>query len=269
MKGKRTSSLTQNKERVMQGFLRRKINKKTSGYMAMLSVAAVLTGCAATQTAIEHRNLETSTKLSETVFLNPVSNAQKTVFISVKNTSDQEINVEPALKTSFQTHGYKVVSSPNAAHYLLQANILKVGKMSIAASQSALGGGFGSALAGGVAGAAIGSLTHNTNAMIGGGIAGGLVGMAADSLVKDVNYTMVTDVQISEKMASGVKVREEHRALLKQGSSSSLNQFSTSDSQYQRYRVRVVSNADKVNLAFKDAVPALKSGLVKALVGIF
>lgn len=105
--------------------------------------------------------------------------------------------------------------------------------------------------------------------MIGGGIAGGLIGLAADSLVKDVNYTMVTDVQISEKMAPGVMVREEHRASLKQGSSSSLNQVSTTDSKYQRYRVRVVSNADKVNLAFKDAVPALKADLVKALVGIF
>lgn len=230
---------------------------------------AVITGCAATQTAIEHGHLETTTKLSETVFLNPVSDGQKTVFVSVKNTSDQEINIEPALKSSFKAHGYKVVNSPNGAHYLLQANVLKVGKMSVAASQSALGGGFGSALAGGAAGLALGSLTHNSNAMIGGGIAGGLVGLAADSLVKDVNFTMITDVQISEKVAGGMKVREEHRASLRQGSSSSLNQVSTTDSQYQRYRVRVVSNADKVNLAFKDAVPALKAGLVKELVGIF
>lgn len=250
----------------MHGF---KINKKDLGYTAAIGAIAVLTGCAATQTAIEHRTLETNTKLSETVFLNPVSDSQKTVFVSVKNTSDQDINVEPALKSSFKARGYKVVRSPQGAHYLLQANILKVGKMSIAASQSALGGGFGSALAGGVAGAAIGSLANSSNAVIGGGIAGGLIGMAADSLVKDVNYTMVTDVQISERAGRGVKVHEEHRASLKQGSASSLNQVLSQDSQYQRYRVRVVSNADKVNLAFKDAVPALKAGLVKALVGIF
>jgi hypothetical protein len=251
----------------MQGL--RRIDRKTIGCTVALSAVAMLTGCAATQTAIEHGHLETTTKLSETVFLNPVSDAQKTVFVSVKNTSDQEINIEPALKSSFKAHGYKVVSSPSSAHYLLQANVLKVGKMSVAASQSALGGGFGSALAGGAAGVALGSLAHNSNAMSAGGLAGGLVGLAADSLVKDVNYTMITDVQISEKVAGGVKVREEHRASLKQGSSSSLNQVSTTDSQYQRYRLRVVSNADKVNLAFKDAVPALKSGLVKALVGIF
>ena len=253
----------------MQGFLRLKVNKRAWGCTALMGAAPILGGCAATATAIEHGHLEISTKLSETVFLNPVVDSQKTVFVSVKNTSDQDINVEPALKSSFKAHGYQVVNTPNSAHYLLQANILKVGKMSVAASQSALGGGFGSALAGGVAGAALGSLTHNSNAMIGGGIAGGLVGLAADSLVKDVNYTMITDVQISEKVAGDVHVHEEHRASLKQGSASSLNQVSTMDSQYQRYRVRVVSNADKVNLSFKDAVPALQSRLVKALVGIF
>lgn len=243
--------------------------KKKLGHSAALGIVVMLTSCAATQTAIEHGHLQTSTKLSETIFLNPVADTQKTVFVSVKNTSDQEINLESDLKESFRTHGYRVVSSPSAAHYLLQANILKVGKMSVSASQSALGEGYGSALAGGVAGAALGSLTRNTNATIGGAVAGGLVGLAADSLVKDVNYTMITDVQISEKVARGVKVQETHRASLRQGSSSSLNQTSTVDSQYQRYRIRIVSNADKVNLAFKDAVPALKSDLVKSLVGIF
>ena len=253
----------------MQGFQLSKINKKTLGYTATLGAITILTGCAATATAIEHGHLETSTKLSETVFLNPVADNQKTVFVSVKNTSDQVIEVEPALKSSFKSHGYTVVSNPSTAHYLLQANVLKVGKMSVSASQSALGGGFGSALAGGVAGTALGALTHNTNAMIGGGLAGGVIGFAADSLVKDVNYTIIVDVQISERVGRGVKVSEEHRAALRQGSSSTLNQVSTTDSQYQRYRTRVVSNADKVNLAFKDAEPALKAGLVKALVGIF
>ena len=253
----------------MQGYLRMKVSKKRISYTVTMGAVAVLTGCAATQTAIEHGHLETTTKLSETVFLNPVSDSEKTVYVAVKNTADEEFSVESALKSSFKAHGYRVVNSPNHAHYLLQANVLKVGKMSVSASQSALGGGFGSALAGGVAGTALGAMTHNTNAMIGGGIIGGVVGLAADSLVKDVNYSMITDVQISERVGKGIKVREEHRASMKQGSSSSLNQVSTTDSQFQRYRVRIISNADKVNLAFKDAVPALKAGLVKALVGIF
>ena len=248
-----------------------KKNKITNALVcsALTGSIVVLTGCAATQTAIQHGHLETSTKLSETVFLDPVSRAQKTIYVSVKNTSDPSIEVAPRLKESFRAHGYRVVNQVDDAHYLLQANILKVGKMSTAASQSALGGGFGSALAGGAVGAGLGSLTHNTSTVIGGGIAGGLVGLAADSLIKAVNYTMVTDVQISERVGRGIKVQEEHRASLKQGTSSSLNQVSSREGQYQRYRTRVVSNADKVNLSFKDAVPALEVGLVKTLVGIF
>ncbi|HAT3877902.1 TPA: conjugal transfer protein TraT [Legionella pneumophila] len=229
----------------------------------------VITGCAATQTAIEHRSLQISTKQSETIFLDPVSNAQKTVYVSVKNTSDEDVDIAPQLKTALSSHGYKVVNNPNSAHYLLQANVLKVGKMSIAASQSALGGGYGSAIAGAVAGTAAGSFTNSGTGMIAGGLAGGVIGLAADSLVKDVNYTMITDVQISEKVGKGVKVNEQFQSHLKNGLSTVTSQTSLRENKYQRYRTRVVSNADKVNLKFQDARPALEQGLVKVISGIF
>ena len=235
----------------------------------LASAVAVLTGCAATQTALEHGSLQVSTKQSETIFLDPVSNAQKTVYVSVKNTSDEEIDIAPHLKTALSSHGYKIINNPNSAHYLLQANVLKVGKMSVAASQSALGGGYGSAIAGAVAGTAAGSFTQSSTGMIAGGLAGGVIGMAADSLVKAVNYTMITDVQISERVGKGVKVNEQFQSHLKNGSSTVTSQTSSRDSQYQRYRTRVVSNADKVNLKFSDARVSLEQGLVKVISGIF
>lgn len=237
--------------------------------LALTSLSVLLVSCAATQTALEHGSLQVSTKQSETIFLDPVSKSQKTVYVAVKNTSDEEINIAPQLKTSLNAHGYQVVNNPSAAHYLLQANVLKVGKMSVAASRSALGGGYGSALAGAVAGTAAGSLTHSGTGMIAGGLAGGLVGLAADSLIKDVNYTMITDVQISERAGSGVKVNEQFKSHLKNGNSSITSQTSSRDTQYQRYRTRVVSNADKVNLKFADARPMLEQGLVKVISGIF
>lgn len=235
----------------------------------LASAVVVLTGCAATQTALEHGSLQVSTKQSETIFLDPVSSAQKTVYVSVKNTSDEEIDISPQFKTALSSHGYKVINNPNSAHYLLQANVLKVGKMSVAASQSALGGGYGSAIAGAVAGTAAGSLTASSTGMIAGGLAGGVIGLAADSLVKDVNYSMITDVQISERVGKGVKVNEQFQSHLKNGSSTVTSQTSSRDSQYQRYRTRVVSNADKVNLKFSDARVSLEQGLVKVISGIF
>lgn len=236
---------------------------------ALGSSIALLCACAATQTMIEHGGLDTKTSLSKTIFLDPVPNSEKSIYLSVKNTSDQEIHINQKLANAFKAKGYTVSHDPSHAHYMLQANILKVGKMSRAASESALGGGYGSAIAGAAAGTALGAFAGNSSAMLAGGVAGGIAGLAADALVKDVNYTMVTDVQISERVGKDVKVSEEHRANLSQGIGSHTHQVSTRVSQYERYQTRVVSNAEKVNLSFKDARPALKAGLVRALSEIF
>lgn len=242
---------------------------KVINLSACVGAAALLTSCAATQTVLEHGSLQVSTKQSETVFLEPVSAKQKTIFLSIKNTSDEDVNISSSLNKSLTEKGYKVVSSPSNAHYLLQANVLKVGKMSISASQSALGGGYGSAIAGAVAGTALGSLSNSSSGMIAGGVAGGLVGLAADSLVKAVNYTMITDVLISERVGKGVQVKEQFKSNLTNGSSSTTLQSYSKSSQYQKYRTRVVSNADKVNLKFAEARGGLEQGLVKTISGIF
>lgn len=237
-------------------------------YTALSSALALLVSCAATSTVIEHRNLETDTKLSQTVFLDPVAPSQKTIFIAVKNTSQESLSIDKSLKNALAEHGYKVVNNPEKAHYMLQANILQVGKMSVSASKSALGGGYGSALAGAGTGAALGALSGHSNTMIAGGVAGGLIGLAADSLVKAVNYTMITDVQISERVGKGA-VHEQFNASLQNGTASGTTQTSSKHSDYQRYRTRVVSNADKVNLSFAQARPVLEQDLVKTLAGIF
>ncbi|PJE14477.1 complement resistance protein TraT [Legionella sp.] len=237
-------------------------------YSALVCAALTLVGCAATQTALEHHTLEANTKLSKTIFLDPVSPSQKTVFVSVKNTSEENLTLEKPLVQALAERGYREVNNPSQAHYMIQANVLKVGKMSRSASQNALGGGYGSALAGAATGAALGSF-GNSNTVMGGGIAGGLVGLAADSLVKDVNYTVVTDVQISERVGKGVRVQEHFNSALENGTASGTYQTSSKQTNYQRYRTRVVSNADKVNLSFKDARPALEQGIVRTLACIF
>lgn len=235
----------------------------------LASGSVILMSCAATQTVLEHGSLQVNTKQSETVFLEPVSAKQKTIYVSIKNTSDEEVNISNSLKTALTGKGYKVLANPNNAHYLLQANVLKVGKMSVSASQSALGGGYGSAIAGAVAGTALGSLSGSSSGLIVGGVAGGLVGLAADSLVKAVNYTMITDVQISERVGNGVQVNEQFKSNLSNGSASTTLQSYSKSSQYQKYRTRVVSNADKVNLKFAEARGGLEQGLVKTISGIF
>jgi hypothetical protein len=243
-----------------------KFKKKFTVVIIIIAVASMCS-CASVQTAMDHRNLEASSKMSETIFLDPVPNNQKKVFVSIKNTSDKPLSITNQVKSAIESNGYKVVSNPNNAHYFLQANILKIGKMSQSAAQSALGGGYGSAIAGTATGVALGSLTDNTNAMVGAGLAGGLISMAADNLVKDINYSMITDIQISERTRE--LVDENSQSHLKNGSSSHTVQKSNKRTHFKRYRTRVVSNADKVNLKFAEAKPALEQGLAKVISGIF
>jgi len=132
-----------------------------------------------------------------------------------------------------------------------------------------LGGGYGSAISGAVAGTAAGSFTHSSTGMIAGGLAGGVIGLAADALVKDVNFTVITDVQVSERVGRGQKVQEDFNASLSNGTASRSYQTSTRNSDFQRYRTRIVSYASQVNLTFAKARPALEEGLLKALSGIF
>ena len=237
---------------------------KLLGVMAAL---VILCSCAATQVALEHKDLDTQTKMSETIFLDPVPNSQKTVYVQVKNTSNQKMNLTKPIISAIQSHGYKVVNNPNHAHYVLQANVLKIGKMSRSASQSAIGGGYGSALAGAGTGVALGALSNNSNAALAGGIVGGAIGFSADSLVKDVNYAMITDVQVSERTRG--PIYQKTKSNLKQGTSAQTVQQYSEKTNFKRYRTRVVSNADKVNLKFAEARPALEQGLVQAISGIF
>lgn len=230
----------------------------------------LLASCAATSTIIEHRNLESQTQLSKTVFLDPVGPAQKTIFIATRNTSDSAFDIQEPLSEALRAHGYRVLKNPTDAHYLLQVNILKSGKMAASASESALLGGYGSVLGGAATGAAIGTaMNGTTSSTLIGGVSGGLVSLAADALVKNVNYSVITDVQISERAGKGTQVSEQFNAHLSNGTASNTQQTLNRQSQYVRYRTRVVSNVNQVNLSFAKARPVLERGLVNTLAGIF
>lgn len=79
------------------------------------------------------------------------------------------------------------------------------GKADPSALRESLYGGYGGALAGAMGGAAVGGVTHGLGGMaIGMGIGGLVCGvgeLVAGSLVKDVTFTIVTDLMIPEKSA--------------------------------------------------------------------
>ncbi len=217
--------------------------------VALVSSTLALSGCGAMSTAIKKRNLEVKTQMSETIWLEPAS--ERTVFLQIKNTSDK----------------YQVVTSPDKAYYWIQANVLKADKMDLRESQGWLNRGYEGAAVGAALGAGItGYNSSSAGATLGVGLAAGLVGMAADAMVEDVNYTMITDVQIAERTKATVTT--DNVAALRQGTSGAKIQTSTETGNQHKYQTRVVSNANKVNLKFEEAKPVLEDQLAKSIANI-
>ena len=237
-------------------------------------VVTLFSGCSAMNTAIKKRNLEVQTKMSETVFLEPVAPSKKIIFFDIRNTSDKELHVANAIKNSLLAKGYKITNNPEKATYMLQGNILKVGKIDAREAQALRRSGYGSTLAG-VTGAAIGASSSyafgsggKTAAAV--GLAGAALGFVGDALVEDTIYTMVTDLQIRERPLAGEKITQTQQAALTNGSATTVKQnISGGKVKWKTYRTRIISTAEKMNLKFADARPVLEKALARSISGTF
>ncbi|MEM8951649.1 MAG: complement resistance protein TraT [Pseudomonadota bacterium] len=238
---------------------------------AVLLGCVFLSACAATTTAISKRELDVQTRMSDSIFLEPLPPARRTVFVEVKNTSDREdFDIEQDVKAHLQKRGYQLVSNPERAHYMLQANVLQAGKSSATAAEDAFASGFGGALFGAAVGAAgTRAATKDTGSIIGGGLIGAAVESAAGAFVKDVTYSAITDIQVSERATQGEVVTETFEQDVGQGTSGSRIVRANRTSGWKRYRTRVMSVANQANLEFEDAAPQLVAGLTRSIAGVF
>jgi hypothetical protein len=210
---------------------------KTTHKIIILFSILTLTSCAAIGTAISKRKLEVKTAMQSSIFLNPTTNNLKTIFIQIKNTSDQQsLDIITPLKIELKNKGYRIVSDLGKANYTLQINILQAGKTSKTALEKSPFGVL-DAVGFGAAGAMIGGRSGNIGGTIVGGVIGAGAAVVANSLVKDVYYSVITDVRIA--VANG------------------------------KYRTRILSSANKVNLKWEVAQPELENGVAKSIAGIF
>lgn len=83
----------------------------------------VLGGCASSP-------MQTSTQMTSSIFLDPVTNSQKTIYLQVKNFSNKKINFKTQLKTDLKQHGYQLINDPARAHYILQIGTLNINESS-------------------------------------------------------------------------------------------------------------------------------------------
>jgi outer membrane lipoprotein SlyB len=242
------------------------IFKITTLIASTLLIGLFISGCGAASTAIEKRNLEVQTKMSDTVFLEPVSPDKRIVYLRVRNTTDKDIQVEQAIKNSIESNGFRVTNNPDEAYFMIQANVLQIGKTDATDKDSALKSGFG----GGLLGAGISLATGGSGNNIGIGAAiGAIVGVVADTMVKDIYYSMVTDIEIRQRPTTDENIYQSEKNYSEQGTTSTIRQnVSTNNAQWKIYRTRVVSTANQVNLEFEEAQSELTKGLARSLSGL-
>ncbi len=244
------------------------------GIVAVFTVSA-FTGCSAMHTAVKKRNLDVQTKMSDTVFLDPVKPSDRIIYVSVRNTTGQKMVIKNVIKNLLMQNGYKITDNPEEAKFMLQANVLKLEKTDLRTVNAYKNSAYGAALTGGAAGAAMGSMVgaghgYNGKGALVGALAGAALSTIGDAMIDDTYYVMVTDLQMRERPRNGEVITQSQTTNAKQGTSTSLNQqVQGGKIEWKTYRTRIISTANKVNLKFQEAKPKLEDELINSIAGIF
>lgn len=250
--------------------------KESALFAISLCLIFFVSSCAATKTFFKKSELRVETKMSETIFLEPTAPEQKIVYVDIRNTSDQDMpGLEEEIIGRIISNGFRITMDPNEATFILQGNVLQVERSDLDEANSLLGGGFegvveGATIGGVIGGVIAGDADEVNEGTVVGALAGGVGGFLFDTFITDVLYTMVTDIEIRERVRSGELVYQTQDTDAPQGSSTQTRQtLEVENVKWKIYRTRVVSVANKRNLEIEDAKPHLKSGLVKSIGGIF
>lgn len=243
------------------------MHKVFTGLVLAASLAA-FSGCAATGVALSKRHLDVQTKMSDSVFLDPPAPQAMVALLQIRNTSDKpDFSIQYAVENALSAKGWRITRNPDEAQYLLQVNILQVGKTDQTAADAMLHQGYGvgnAAVAG--AGLAYASGSTSGRGIVGAGLAVGAADFIAGQLVKDVYFSAITDVQISQRSKTAIRLQGQQS--LAQGNSGAENLSYSEESNWKRYRTRVLSSANKVNLDWNEAQPELVKGLATAISGM-
>lgn len=242
------------------------MSNKSIPLITLMLFTLCMTGCSAIYTSMAKSDLVTQTKMSKTIFLDPVAPEKRIVFVQIRNTSDQPaFALEKQIKDNLIQRGYQVTDNPEIASYWLQANVRKVAQDNGEYGEFALAKGFQGAVTGGYIGSAFG----DGNGKIAAVVAGAIIGMAVEAGTKDVYYTAVTDVQVSVRAREDEVLTTKENSRVSLGSSANRHVSSTGTTDMKQYQTRIVSTANKVNLSYDEAAFSLRNGLINSISGIF
>lgn len=238
--------------------------KKYSLLSTLLAVSLTLTGCMAGSSVIYDHNLDVKSKMSNSIFLDPVPNNQKTIYLETHNTSDQQnIDVRTPLTADLQAKGYRLVNDASQAHYVLQVNVLSAGEYKPSGANKMADG----MITGGGVGLGTAALVHNdTGGLVTGALAGAAAGMILDSAFQTISYHLVTDVQVATRSSTPVKATSKQNLV---GSSTINTNTSQITSNWNKSQTQITSVATKTNLKFETAAPQLAQAMAQSIAGIF
>lgn len=247
--------------------------KQMTKRILLTTSIVLISGCSATSALIDHSNLDVNSKMSDTIFLDPTPQNQKTIYLQVKNTTSEDLKgITTELTKNFTAAGWTVVTDQNKAYNMAQVNVLQAGEAEDPNKvwqfvQSGYGTAATAAVLGGLAGFSASALGASTSSSIGIGAGVGALSWLADSTIKNKIYSVVTDIQVSVKTNN--KVDNVQKANLKQGSATVQKQTSKSTGNWLKYQTRIGTVAQKVNLKFPDAKPVIVQQLAQQISGIF
>ena len=232
---------------------------KTGRWLLTLGVASWLGGCAAADTALNHRDLQIQTHMSETIFLTPVAPALKTIYLGARNTSDYpKIDLKAPLALALAARGYRVVDDPEKAHYMLRVNLLQAGPIDNKTKTEALATKYGEPILIGGGGAVLSRvLGGDVAATVAIGLGLAATDYLANQLVQDVTYSVTADIQLSE--------RPLHPGKPGKADQSATQTPPVDENGFKQYRTRALVYAEQMNLKFDDAAPLLVSRLTSSL----
>lgn len=253
---------------------------KTIGILILCFLA--LGGCVTT-------SLETKATMSQSIFIDPVAKSKQTIFIALRNTSGQEIDLESKISHKLQSKGYTIVEDPEIATFILQANVLYC---DIKQENNAVGAG----VMGGAVGAGVGGYNHHSaTGTVVGGLAGAAVGAILGKLTEDTIFQMQVDINVRQRIEGGTyhynstasgqaSVRDGRRAgffnsfggnaVSTQGggkfnsNQATLNEQSY-NSNYSEKSTKIFAEATKLNLTLQEAIPVLEDKISTQISGIF
>ena len=259
-----------------------KINKTVfkTGICSVLA-ASLLTGCLTT-------TLQTNATMSQSIFLDPVAKEKRIVFLNIKNTSGHEVNLESKLRSALEAKGYKVIDDPDKANYILSTNVLYCDKKQ---ENNAVGG----AVTGGAMGVTVSGYNGGgAGSMVAAGAAGALVGGLLGKLTEDTIWQMQVDIHIKQKAERKVLTSSGNvsgqASVRDQRASGFLNSFGgnvrsdkvghlnsnqinntqqTYESKYIEKNTVIFAEAVKTGLKLPEATPILEDKIANQIAGLF